>query len=271
LRSQVLPQEQVVPNTSACQKSISANHAAGDHAPNVTVIVVITCVEEVYDQQAALALAQNLLMQKAAQELGPNYKLMGNIESTVTQATVVDVHGTVSLLVQAQGTWVYSFSTAGLQTIAQHLTNMSQQNALHYLTTQPGVASAQIELSNGDTLPTDQTKIKIVIKAVASALPQIALNPANVDFGTMNPGTTKALPGTISNRGDQLLTWSVVSTSLSGWLSIAISSGTVAPGSSQSFLVTANTSNLPAGSYTATLNFTSNGGNASLIVTMTVV
>src|SRR6266568_790517 len=66
LQGQVRSQEQVVPNTPACQKStFTANHVAGDHAPNVTVTVAITCTEEVYDRQAALEIAQNLLMQKA--------------------------------------------------------------------------------------------------------------------------------------------------------------------------------------------------------------
>src|SRR6266700_3711569 len=108
LQGQVQPREQVVPNTPACQKStFTANHAPGDHAPNVTVNVAITCREEVYDQQSALAMAQNLLAQQAVNELGPNYMLIGSIESSVSQITVVDIHGTGSLLVQAQGTWVY--------------------------------------------------------------------------------------------------------------------------------------------------------------------
>src|SRR6266566_2719587 len=116
LQGQVQPREQVVPNTPACQKStFTANHAPGDHAPNVTVNVAITCREEVYDQQSSLAMAQNLLTQQAVNELGPNYMLIGSIESSVSQITVVDIHGTVSLLVQAQGTWVYRFSAADQQ------------------------------------------------------------------------------------------------------------------------------------------------------------
>ena len=50
LQKQVHAGEQVVPNTLKCTSAVSANHAAGDHAPNVTVIVSVTCKEEVYDQ-----------------------------------------------------------------------------------------------------------------------------------------------------------------------------------------------------------------------------
>jgi hypothetical protein len=170
LQSQVQPGEQVVPNTPACQKStFTANHAAGDHVPIVTVTVALTCTEEVYDQHAALAMAQNLLAQKAVNELGPNYMLAGSINSPITQATLIDNQGDVSLNVLAQGLWVYTFNAADQQSIKQHLANMSQQNALQYLTTQPGVSSAQVELSSGNTLPADPANITIIIKSVTSA------------------------------------------------------------------------------------------------------
>jgi hypothetical protein len=171
LQSQVHSNEQVVPNTFACQKStFNANHAPGDHAPNVVVTVAITCTEEVFDQQAALKMASILLAQQAANQLGPNYVLTGNIVCSVKQATIVDANGTVSLLVQAQGMWVYQFSNNTLKGFINHIANVSQQNALQYLTSQPGVASAQIEFSQGNTLP-DAAHIKIVIKVVPGVSP----------------------------------------------------------------------------------------------------
>ncbi len=72
LQKKVKSNEQVVPNTLRCTSAVSANHAAGDHAPNVTVIVSVTCKEEVYDQAASLTMAANLLAKQASTNLGPN-------------------------------------------------------------------------------------------------------------------------------------------------------------------------------------------------------
>jgi len=67
--------------------------------------------------------------------------------------------------------WVYAFSESDQQNIKNHLASLSQQNALQYLKNQPGVNSAQIELSSGNTLPSDPAKITIVIKPVTIAIP----------------------------------------------------------------------------------------------------
>jgi hypothetical protein len=172
LKNKKQPNEEVAPNTFQCKKStFLADHRAGDIAKIVTVTVAITCKEEVYDQQAALRMAESLLTQEAVKELGPNYLLTGNIESSVTQASVIDSQGTVSLKTKAQGMWVYAFSESDQQNIKNHLASLSHQNALQYLKNQPGVNSAQIELSSGNTLPADPTKITIVIKPVTIAIP----------------------------------------------------------------------------------------------------
>jgi len=168
LQKQVHTNEQVVPNTLRCTSAVSANHAAGDHAPNVTVIVSVTCKEEVYDQQAALTLGANLLAKQASTDLGPNYALMGNIVAKVTRVTVVDTKGTLSILVRVEGVWVYQFSNTVLQGFANHIANMSNQNAINYLMSQPGVKAVKIDNPNGDTLP-DAAHIKFVIVAIPGA------------------------------------------------------------------------------------------------------
>ena len=181
LQKQVQPNEQAVSNTFQCKKSMfTANHKAGDIAPNVTVNVAITCTEEVYDQQAALSIASNLLMQQATKELGPNYALTGNVVTAVTQATVIDTtKGTVSLLVRAEGVWVYQFSNTVKQEFANHITNMSQQMALQYLMQQPGVSSVTIGISSGNTLP-DAAHITINIKPVPGATGTPTASPTTV-------------------------------------------------------------------------------------------
>ena len=165
LQKQVHTGEQVVPNTLKCTSAVSANHAAGDHAPNVTVIVTVTCKEEVYDQTAALSMAANLLTKQATADLGPNYVLSGSIVSEVTKVTVVDTKGTLSILVKAEGVWVYQFSDSVLQGFTDHIATMSNQDATNYLMTQPGVNAVKIDNPNGSTLP-DASHIKIVVEAV---------------------------------------------------------------------------------------------------------
>jgi hypothetical protein len=173
LQKQVLPNEAVVPNTLQCPSTsnLTRDHNAGDHAGSVTVSGTITCTEEVYDQQAALMMAMNLLEAEALKDFGPNYALTGNIVTGVTQV-IPGSGGTVNLVVSAEGAWVYQFSDAAKRDLANHIAQMSKQDATSYLLTQPGVSSAQIELSSGNTLPADPADIMIVIKMVAFAPPQ---------------------------------------------------------------------------------------------------
>ena len=168
LQKQVHSNEQAVPNTLKCTSAVSANHAAGVHAPNVTVIVSVTCKEEVYDEQAALSMAASLLAKQASTDLGPNYALTGNIVSAVTRVTVVDTKGTLAILVQAEGVWVYQFSNSVLQGFTNHIANMSNQDAINYLMSQPGVKAVNIDNPNDSTLP-DASHIKIVIVAIPGA------------------------------------------------------------------------------------------------------
>ncbi len=130
----------------------------------------------------------------------------------------------------------------------------------------PGPYSATLSfISNGGNA---SVHVSLTVNAPPPA--QIAVIPNPLDFGAMDPGANKTLPETITNSGGQPLNWGLDSTSLPGWLSVDTNSGTVQPGSSQTINVTTNTSNLSPGSSSATLNFTSNGGNAQAQVTLTV-
>jgi hypothetical protein len=98
---------------------------------------------------------------------------------------------------------------------------------------------------------------------------RLVVNPTRLTFNVVQ-GKTETLAEMVSNSGGQPLNWSLDSTSLPGWLSVDTSSGTVQAGSSQPINVTATTSGLSSGSYSATLNFSSNGGNVQVPVTITV-
>jgi hypothetical protein len=181
LQKQVKSNEQVVPNTLRCTSAVEANHAAGDHAPNVTVIVKVTCQEEVYDQLSAQTMAASLLAKQASTDLGPNYALTGNIVNTVTKVTVVDTKGTLSILVRAEGVWVYQFNSSTLQGFINHIANTSNAEAIKYLSNQSGVAAVKIDNPNGSTMP-DAEHIKIVIESIPGVT------------GSPTPGTGTATP-----------------------------------------------------------------------------
>jgi hypothetical protein len=128
LQRQIHATELPVAGSFQCTKStFTADHKAGDIAKVVTVTVAITCKEEVYDQQGALAMAANLLKMTASKDPGPAYALTGDIVTGVTKATLVDAtSGTVALLVRAEGVWVYQFSDTVKQGFANHIANMSK-------------------------------------------------------------------------------------------------------------------------------------------------
>ena len=196
LQKQVRPNEQVINNTLHCTKStFTANHRAGDVAPNVTVTVAITCKEEAYDQQAALTMAANLLKAQASKDLGPHYALTGNIVTAVTKATVVDTRGTVSLLVSATGVWVYQFSPTVLQDFKNHIAGLMEQDAIAYLKGkpgqpgQPGVSDVKIVISSGTKLP-DAANITIEIAPVPGATGSPTVAPGSPTPTAVPTGAT---------------------------------------------------------------------------------
>src|SRR6266702_1357955 len=131
-----------------------------------------------------------------------------------------------------------------------------------------GNHSAMLNIkSNGGN---KQVVVTVVVKGATPSPAQIAVTPNPLDFGALNPNATKTLPQTASNSGGQSLTWNLNTTSLPGWLSVDKSSDTVQANSSETINVTVNTANLKPGPYSVTLNFSSDGGNASISVTLTV-
>lgn len=88
-----------------------------------------------------------------------------------------------------------------------------------------------------------------------------------VDFGPWR--TTASF--SVRNTGSATLTWSLDLSGKPNWLvSASPSSGTTPPGGSTSVSLTANRANLPAGTYAYDLPVRSNGGNATVPITLTV-
>jgi len=166
LQQQIQANEHLV-SSSHCLPESSSDHAAGEQASTVTVTVIVGCTGEVYDQRAAQALAQELLVTDQAQHPGNGYILVGTIATAVTQATA-DTKGSVSLLVHAEGRWVYQFNTAQRQALVKLIAGKSQKVAQSLLLQQEGVEKTTIHLfgGNGSTLPTDQSQITLAVLSV---------------------------------------------------------------------------------------------------------
>jgi hypothetical protein len=184
LKGQKRSGEQFV-NTSnpiTCNPTVTANPPVGSKASSATVTVQVACSGEVYDEQGALAMAANLYKNDSTINPGAGFALAGPVSTSLTQASVVDNKGTVSLLVAAQGTWVYQTAklVAQEKTWAKQIAGKSKQQAIAYLQSQPGVGKATIAFS-GNTLPTDPNQISFTIQNVPVA-------------GTPTPGGPSSSP-----------------------------------------------------------------------------
>jgi len=96
-------------------------------------------------------------------------------------------------------------------------------------------------------------------------VPFISVSPESIDFGEQS---TESLL-TIQNTGDSTLRWSIQD-NLPAWLSVSPMNVVTAPGESTALTVTADRTGLDDGSYSHTVSIVSNGGNASVDVTMEV-
>jgi uncharacterized membrane protein len=110
----------------------------------------------------------------------------------------------------------------------------------------------------------------VIIMTVASPPAALKVKPTNLSFNAVQAATTPSTQAfTVSNVGGQPLNWTA-QTDGSSWLSLDNSGTTVAPGSAVTVHVKVNPTGLAAGSYSATVHVSSNGGNAQIGVTLTV-
>ncbi len=154
-------------DTPQCNPNVSSNHRAGDSASSVTVFVSFACTSIVYNSDGARLLATQLLTQQATTHPGSGYVLVGSITTNVTSAKLTDQqHSTVTLIVDAQGKWVYQFTDTQKQSMAKLVAGKKKGEAQPMLSAQPGIAQVNIQLSGGDgvTLPTDASLITIEVK-----------------------------------------------------------------------------------------------------------
>lgn len=95
--------------------------------------------------------------------------------------------------------------------------------------------------------------------------PQLLYTPSSMNFGT----DKNQLELKITNSGGKTLNWQM--TKQQNWLSLSPTNGSLTGGASQNVIVTVNRADQPPGSYQGKISITSNGGNGSVDVTMTVI
>src|SRR6266567_1827500 len=105
---------------------------------------------------------------------------------------------------------------------------------------------------------------------IVAAPAQLSVRPSSLDLGNLQVGTKVIAAVEIGNTGGQRLTWKV-DAGLAHWLTLDRNAGTIEPGGlPHTIYVTADTTQLQAGNYSALLHISSNGGNAQIGATIAV-
>jgi hypothetical protein len=134
-----------------------------------------------------------------------------------------------------------------------------------------GQYSVTIAIKSGGG-PPQQVPVKIQVIPQSSPLPaEIHISPQLLDFGAQNVGSQAMLPLTVSNNGGQKLNWSADQGQIP-WLTLDTSSGSITPGGHPQIInVRVDTTTLTKGQHSTSINFTSNGGHASVNAVLNVV
>src|SRR5579859_387932 len=196
LQQQLKPNEQAVSSSLNCTTNVTANHNVGDQAKSVTVTGTATCTEVVYDQKGALAMATDALKAEAAKNPGAGYALVGNVVTGITSATVINKQNTVSLVILAQGVWVYQFTDAIKTALKNKLAKESQSKAQADVNGTTGVMSATISISSGNTMP-DAADITINIVPI----PGLSGSPTPTSTTTPSGTTPTSTPALTPTNG----------------------------------------------------------------------
>jgi len=153
-----------------CHPALHTDHPVGSEATRVTISLSVTCQAEVYDAQAVQQLASTALGEQARTSLGAGYSVQGPIKTSVTQvATTEAAHGTLSLLVDAQGTWSYQFSSTEITHLSRQIAGLPRQQAIHLLKQDGHIQAVSITQTwNATDIPTDPAHIQVMVLDVVN-------------------------------------------------------------------------------------------------------
>jgi len=167
LQGEIRPNEQLA-SPAQCHPALHTNHLIGSEATHVTITLSVTCQVEVYNGQAVQQLVSATLGEQARKSLGIGYNVQGAIKTTVTQiATTEAAHGTLSLLVSAQGTWSYQFSNVEIAQLSKQIAGLPRQQAIRLLKQEGHIQAVSITGTwNATTIPSDPNHIQMMVLGV---------------------------------------------------------------------------------------------------------
>jgi hypothetical protein len=164
---------------------------------------------------------------------------------------------------QQQAAWLHLAQSGSIQApLTQQVPLSASANGL-----QAGKYSTTVTFSSPNSSTQIILTITLTVRAPqAQPAPQLCLSTTSLNFGAMDPNTQQTQTVTVTNCGAQQLTWQADP----GGLGLDMTSGKLDASKSQTVQVTVDTTNLGPGQQAFTVHFTSNGGSADLVVTVTV-
>jgi hypothetical protein len=116
-----------------------------------------------------------------------------------------------------------------------------------------------------------QIHIQVIPLSIKPLPARLNVDPLTLDFGTQNAGSQVTKLLTVSNSGQMDLKW-IVDKGNATWLTLDMVQGKILPGGlPQVIKVMVSTAHLTASPYSTRITFTSNGGNVSVDVKLSVV
>lgn len=155
-------------STPECVPKTSSNHKAGDRVKDVKVTVSVTCTGQAYEPQAVQSMAATWFKSDTASQLGAHYALAGDVLTSSPVAQPGSDKNRVSFSENAQGIWVYQFSDAQKQQIAQLIAGKPLADTQALLQKQTGIKKATVTTEGfwGSAMPTSLSDIKFIVLSV---------------------------------------------------------------------------------------------------------
>ncbi len=240
---------------------VSANWSIGTHTIKATEAVT----GRSYSQKFTVTLAAQLLVKPTLLDFGQL-----EVGSKAVLSVVLNNGGRQQLNWQATTggeTWLKLSLTSGSLPFAASPQFMYVTADVTHLKVGKYATTLTITSNGGNA----QLDVKLeVIPPTATPQAKLYLAPTSLDFGTLDVGSQQTQAITISNSGNLALNWKA-DTGNASWVTLDSTAHTIAPGGQPDTVnVTVDTTNLAAGSQSATVTITSNGGKAEVAITVVV-
>jgi hypothetical protein len=144
-----------------CTPLVAPDHQAGTEASTVQVTVSLICTGEVYRTSAYEAQITQMVTH-AAHPPGAGYAQTGTIQASITETTYRRDFA-VTLAVKGAGTWTYQITASERAAMVERIAGHSRAQATAFLLAMPGVESAAIDEEHSNQLPTDTSRIQVMI------------------------------------------------------------------------------------------------------------